>query len=153
MNESLKKALTQGLYGKNTHIDPKKAIEGLTATTAKISLENEFHTCWALIHHMVVWMEVILDSIRGKEVDWKKISEESNWPDTKVYEHEGKFEKLVEKFLNGIETAEELLKESNLNEPMPAWANEPILTGFIVLLQHNSYHLGQLIAVRRALNI
>jgi len=153
MKESLIKALTNGLHGINTHIDPKKAIDGLTSTTAKLTLENEFHSCWDLIHHMVVWQEAIFETIRGNKVDWRKISEENNWPSMQFYEDDTNFDKLVEKFLAGIKIAEEFLKEVDLHKPMPGWSDEPTFQAFIVLLQHNSYHLGQLITVRRTLNI
>ncbi|MHA2175356.1 MAG: DinB family protein [Candidatus Hodarchaeales archaeon] len=153
MKESVIKAFSQGLYGKNTHIDAKKAIEGLTPTIAKFKPDNDFHSCWDLIHHMVVWQEAIFEAIRGKDVDWEKISKEKNWPDLNYFEDETNFDNLIEKFLEGIKTAEEFLKEGELHKPMPAWSNQPVLRGFIVLLQHNSYHLGQIMAVRKTLNI
>ena len=153
MKEKMVKALVNGLYGKNTHITPKKALEGLTPANAKIKPENDLHSCWELLHHLKIWQKAILEAIKGEEVDWKDISKNHNWPNTNYLSDDQNFIALVKTFEDGLLEAENLIKTSDFHTPMPAWDDAPILQAVLVLLQHNSYHYGQIVTVRKILGI
>jgi hypothetical protein len=90
-------------------------------------------------------------AIEGNSVDWKDISKNHNWPTDDYLSDNTNFQKLVLKFENGLKQAERLFKTIDLHKPMPDWDNAPIIQSIIVLLQHNSYHLGQIMAVRKIL--
>lgn len=151
MQESLVKTFIDGLYGKNTHLEPKKALEGLTETNARKKPADN-HSCWENIHHIVVWQEGLIEAIKGNKVDWSEISKNQNWPTEIQLSNSSNFPNLVKKFLNGLSRIEELLRTVNLDKQMPAWDDAPVLQAVIVLLQHNSYHLGQIVAVRKMLD-
>ncbi|MHA2247119.1 MAG: DinB family protein [Candidatus Hodarchaeales archaeon] len=153
MKETVVKALIDGLYGKNTHLNPKKVIEGLTPANAKIKPENDNHSCWELLHHLKIWQKAILEALIGKEVDWKDISKNHNWPNADYLSDDQNFINLVKMFKNGLLEAEKLIKTTDLHKPMPAWDDAPVIQAIIVLLQHNSYHYGQIVAVRKSLGI
>jgi len=63
------------------------------------------------------------------------------------------FINLVKTFNDGLLEVEELIKTTDLQKPMPTWGNAPVIQAFIVLLQHNSYHYGQIVAIRQNLGI
>ena len=153
MNEGLVKIIENGLEGKFTHINPKKAINGLSPENARKKFNDSTHSCWDLLHHIVVWQEGILDAIEGNEVDWEDIEKNNNWPTDDYLSKDSNLEPLIEKFMQGLEKAKKLANSIDLNLPMPAWRNAPVMQGFMVLLQHNSYHLGQLITTRKNLDI
>lgn len=153
MKETVIKALVDGLYGKNTHLNPKKVVEGLTPVNAKIKPENDLHSCWELLHHIKIWQKAILEAMKGEEVDWKEISK-NNWPKASYLSGDDQnFVNLVKMFENGLLEAEELIKTTDFHKPMPAWDNAPVIQAIVVLLQHNSYHYGQIVAVRKILGI
>ena len=133
MKEQLVKIIINGLHGKNTHIQPKKAIDGLNPENARKKPDNSNHSCWELLHHIVIWQEAIFEAIEGKEIDWEEVSKN--------------------KFLQGLSKAEELVNSADLHKPMPAWSDAPVIQAFMVLLQHNSYHLGQIITTRKNLGL
>ncbi len=153
MKDQLIKVIINGLQGKNTHLSPEKAIKGLTPSTAKQRPTEDIHSCWDLIHHIVVWQEGILKAIVGEKVDWKDIDKNHNWPSPDYLKEDSNFTNLVQKFANGLKEAEKLVKTIDLHNPMPAWGNAPVIQAFMVLLQHNSYHLGQMVTVRKSLGI
>lgn len=153
MTETVVKALINGLYGKNTHLSPKKVIEGLTPSNARIKPENDNHSCWDLLHHIKIWQKAILESIRGQEVNWKDISKNHDWPNAAYLSDDQNFINLVKMFEESLLEAEELIKTTDLHQPMPAWDGAPVIQAIIVLLQHNSYHYGQIVAVRKSLGI
>ena len=153
MKEQVVTGLVDGLYGRNTHLDPKKVVKGLTPANAKKKLNDDSHSCWELIHHIKIWQKAIIQSIKGKDVDWKEISKRYNWPSSEYLSDDQNFINLVKMFEGGLMEAEELIKTTDLHKPMPAWGNAPVIRAFIVLLQHNSYHYGQIVAIRKNLGI
>ena len=68
MKEQLIKVIINGLHGKNTHLQPKKAIDGLNPENARKKPDNSNHSSWELLHHIVIWQEAIFEAIEGKEV-------------------------------------------------------------------------------------
>jgi uncharacterized damage-inducible protein DinB len=153
MSEQLVKVILNGINGRFTHIDPKKAVDGLIPDEARKKLIDSNHSCWELIHHIVVWQEAIIEAIEGKKIDWEDVEENHNWPTTEYLLEDSNFNPLIKKFLQGLEKAENLAKTTDLNKPMPTWKDEPVIQGFMVLLQHNSYHLGQIITTRKHLGL
>jgi uncharacterized damage-inducible protein DinB len=145
------KMILKGLEGKNTHLPPSKALEGLTPKIARKTPINDDHSSWELLHHIVVWQEGIIEAINGKKVDWQAISKNNNWPTEEYVSDDVNFLNLVDKFTKGLLQAKELAKTVDLTKSMPAWGDAPVLQAFFVLLQHNSYHLGQIVVVRKQL--
>ncbi|MFX0152748.1 MAG: DinB family protein [Candidatus Hodarchaeota archaeon] len=151
MKVQLIEAMINSLHVKTAHIKPNKAVEGLTPSNARSKPEGEYHSCWDLLHHIVVWQEGILRGIKGEKVDWKDIGEHHDWPTSELMSDDSNFINLVKKFKNGLKEAEEIAKTVDWYKEMPSWRGASIIEAFIVLLQHNSYHLGQLVAVRKIL--
>ncbi|MHA1451165.1 MAG: hypothetical protein ACTSP4_17325 [Candidatus Hodarchaeales archaeon] len=61
---------------------------------------------------------------------------------------------LVEKFTSGIEEAKELLSKVDFSSTFSLGDKLPPLSTiklYMVILQHNSYHLGQLVTIRKCI--
>ena len=153
MKKQLIKVIINGLHGKNTHIQPKKAIDGLNPENARKKPDDSNHSCWELLHHIVIWQEAIFEAIEGKEIDWEEVSKNHNWPSDEYVSNDSNYPNLVDKFLQGLFKTEELVNSADLHKPMPAWSDAPVIQAFMVLLQHNSYHLGQIITTRKNLGL
>jgi uncharacterized damage-inducible protein DinB len=147
-------AITSGLHGKWTHIDPKKALAGLTPANAKKKSNGIDHSCWELLHHTVFFLEVIINQIKGQAPNWHELesSENSeNWPSVESMQDDSNYHKLVDRFQAGIEDAQNLLEQADFAK-MPAGKPElSTIKLFLVLLQHTSYHIGQIITIRKCL--
>lgn len=137
-----------GLYGKQTHVSPERAISGLDSNTAKKKLGDNSHSIWELLHHIVVWQDVTIDAINGKDVDWKEVHAR-NWPSNKELLSDSDWEKLVKQFYSGLEEMEKIIESGDFARIIPEW-KAPVAEGLLVVLQHNSYHLGQIVSVRQA---
>ena len=86
-----------------------------------------------------------------RQVSVSEIGQKYNWPTPKDMEDDANFVGLTEKFIDGLKTAEELMDSIDLFKKITLWEE---LTGFealLGLLQHNSYHLGQIITTRKNL--
>ena len=65
MQDVIRKGLKNGLLGANAHRNTREVIKNLTPEMARMK-SNKFHSSWELLHHIVVWMDAILEGIEGK---------------------------------------------------------------------------------------
>jgi len=150
MNEIIAEIIRRSLHGKDAHIDPLKALKGLTAEMARKRPSPSSHSCWELLHHIVMWQSVCIDAIKGKEVDWEA-AQRKEWPSQERMTDAAQWDNLVAKFERGLEEASQLVERVDLAKPIPAWGDAPTFQVLMVLVQHNSYHIGQIVATRIAL--
>jgi uncharacterized damage-inducible protein DinB len=146
MKEKLGKALAGGLYGKGTHAEPLKIIAGITVEHAKERIDENVHSSWEQLFHIVYWQDLCIKAARLEEVKWPKEGSPS-WPSESTTDT---WEDLVTRFKAGLEEAKTLAMESDLAAPMASWANYPVLSSLLILAQHNSYHIGQIVVNRLA---
>lgn len=150
MIESLEKSFKNGLRGKYIHFDPLKAIQDLTAETAREVPEKGKFSSWQILYHIVFWQDLMLSALRKESVDWPENNEPS-WLTEERMKNDEDWDALVKKFEKGLEEADSLTNTISSMEDLPAWPKVPPFAGYLVLIQHNSYHIGQLIGTRQAL--
>ncbi|MHA2140300.1 MAG: DinB family protein [Candidatus Thorarchaeota archaeon] len=146
MKEKLSKALAAGLYGKGTHAESLKIIDGISLNHAKERITENVHSSWEQLFHIVYWQDLCIRAARGEEVKWPKDGKPS-WPSESTTDN---WDELVSRFKAGLEEAKALALESDLAAPMVSWANFPVMSSLLILAQHNSYHLGQIVVNRLA---
>lgn len=149
MKETVISVIEKGLRGHFTHRDSFIILDGLSPNLARKRVLDDVYSTWEILYHTVFWQDLILDLIRGEEMDWKKAMK-MDWP---FYDNVSadNWDRLVERFKGGIAGAIKLLHEVDLLAPLESLRNEPKLKAFQILCQHNSYHLGQIVLNRRAL--
>lgn len=152
MNDITIEILKKGIRGHNSHVDPLKAISGLDADTARKRPSQKAHSIWDILHHIVLWQEKTLEAIRGEDVDWTE-AHKMEWPSGESLAHDAEWDDLKERFDKGLSIAEELLDTTDLSVILPAWSDENAAKAFMVLVQHNSYHLGQIVVLREILGV
>jgi hypothetical protein len=152
MIERLEKSIKNGLRGKFTHLDPLKAIEGLTAETACLVPENGQHSCWHYLYHIAFWQDLMLGALRKESVDWPD-DNKASWPTNELMKKDGAWIELVKKFEKGLIEADSMTKSIDSMDDLPAWPKVPPFAAYLVLVQHNAYHIGELVATRQALGL
>ncbi|MHA2125463.1 MAG: DinB family protein [Promethearchaeota archaeon] len=154
MKEQLIKDLSSGLTGALTHLKPMKAVEGLTPTTARKKPSNKYHSCWDLLHHTVIWQDILLKNLDGEYLDWSRLDVE-NWPSKESLSKDDNFLELVKKFDKNLELAATKLEKIDFMTGIKIGPEHtPDVTFFrlfLVFLQHTSYHLGQMVTTRKLL--
>ncbi|MFX0052356.1 MAG: DinB family protein [Candidatus Hodarchaeota archaeon] len=151
MQDQIINAIASGLKGKWTHINPKKALVGLTPTIAKKKPNNDAHSCWELLHHIVVWQDAINRHIQGESIDWNEIEETDNWPTMEALKDDSNFDSLLNRFYSSIEETTNLVNSVDFTQTSAGKPELSVIKLFLVLLQHNSYHIGQIITVRKCI--
>jgi uncharacterized damage-inducible protein DinB len=154
------RTLIELLYGKGAHVNPLACLEDLTAELAGRRAENLPHSVWQIVWHVNFWTDYELQRIRGEKPHYPDHAAES-WPRGIAPTSEAEWKKDRARFadLIGILTA---MAESDSNElnrevpPMHASQETRTSTVLAILWQtlaHNSYHVGQIALVRRALGV
>ena len=146
------------LYGKGAHANPLACIEDLSADLAGKRIDGFPHSIWQLVEHMNYWMDYDTKRIRGEAQPYPAHAAAS-WLDEAVPPSEDQWRTSVSNF------ADLLAKLARLGESSPeilAREVPPTHEGHKKLsfsvqsvlwqtLVHNSYHLGQIAVIRRAL--
>ncbi|MHA2224320.1 MAG: hypothetical protein ACXAC8_03910 [Candidatus Hodarchaeales archaeon] len=58
---------------------------------------------------------------------------------------------LISRFERGLIEVGKLIETTDFVKSIPSWETEPSIRVLIILLQHNSYHIGQIVSVRQFL--
>jgi uncharacterized damage-inducible protein DinB len=134
--------IKDAMYGADTHINTLKGLTNLTHAQAIAHPIKNSHSTYEIVFHMIIWQEVLIKNIKGLQVDWKAATEH-DWP-AKEESEATSWEELQEKFRQGFHEMESLLTSIDLRVRLQTLLNAPAMKAFLVLNQHNSYHLGQI---------
>ena len=111
------------------------------------------HTAWQLLEHMRIAQWDILEFSR----DAKHISPkwpEGYWPRSEAPPSDKAWQKSIQQFHDDLEQMKDLLKkarEETLYKRIPHGDGQTFLREVLILADHNSYHLGQLMYLRKTL--
>ena len=149
--------LVELLYGKGAHANPVACVEDLSAELAGRRAENLPHSIWQIVWHVNFWTDYELRRIRGEKPPYPVHAAES-WP-TAAPPSEVEWKKEVARFaeLIGILAVMAEGNSNELNREVPAMhpkqetRTSTVLAILWQTLAHNSYHVGQIALVRRAL--
>jgi hypothetical protein len=151
-DQALREQLVSLLKGGQAHVHFMDAIEGFPEAKRGAFVEGLRHTAWQLMEHARIAQWDILEFSRNA----KHVSPgfpEGYWPKTPLPPDDAAWEKSVEGFQHNLQEMIKLVKnaKTDLYEAIPHGEGQTILRQALLLADHNSYHLGQLVDLRRAL--
>ncbi|TRO55672.1 DinB family protein [Candidatus Bathyarchaeota archaeon] len=148
MTDWIRTAFGDALYGKHAHYDVLKALRGTTAEDAqKRPVEND-KSIWDHLYHIVFWHDITMQVIEDKEIDWKAI-QGTDWPSDDANLTEKGWKDLVASFENHVAQLKRIAEKADLNKLLKGFGNTPLGRGIIIEFQHNSYHIGQIVLLRK----
>jgi uncharacterized damage-inducible protein DinB len=148
MLEFIQKSLVKGLKGAYSHINPLEAILDSDASIARTKVEGVNHSIWEILHHIVVWQEIFIENIKGNNPDWEN---PGDWLTEESMQNDDDFSKLLQRYRGGFKELENLITTVDMSSTSPYWKDDPILQFIVVAITHNSYHIGQIMAIKRGL--
>ena len=152
------RAIKELLRGKGAHVDPLACVDDISAELAARHVAGFPHSIGQLVFHMNYWMDYDLRRIRGERPPYPGHNSESfasrvtpaeahEWNDLRK-----RFAALIDDSAALADSTEQDLQRQI--EPMHLSHKERAATLEAVLWQlvaHNSYHVGQIAMIRRAL--
>ncbi|NHK30963.1 MAG: DinB family protein [Asgard group archaeon] len=147
--EELKEHLKQGLIGWDVHLNTKKAIELLGFEIANKRIAPNVPTCWELLYHMIYWHKAMIAILKDDKTTFDKYKKSDDMP--KDPADETTFEKYKTRFIHELDFIANLIDSTDLSKPAELWNNAIKYEMFQILLQHNSYHLAQIVQIMKIL--
>jgi len=137
---------------KGAHLEFEAAIKGFPAALRGVKPAGAPHTPWQLLEHLRIAQEDILDFCRNPKYAEKKWPDDY-WPATDVPPDAGAWDRSAALFRADLKAIEALvLDEANdLTARLPHGTGQTLLREALLVVDHNSYHLGQLVYARKTL--
>ena len=150
--KSLRQHLLFLLRGGGAHLSFDKAVAGLPAVARGRRPKGLPHSPWEILEHLRIAQWDILEFSRDpKHVspDWP----EGYWPKTAAPPSAAAWEKSVRAFRAEAKAMERMVAspKADLFARIAHGDGQTILREALLLADHNAYHLGELVAVRRLL--
>lgn len=152
---SLRQHVVRLLEGRGAHVDFDGAVADLPPGDRGRRPDGMPHSPWEILEHLRLAQEDILEFSR--DPDWVSPAWPAGyWPQgdrPAAPPDAGAWDESVEGFRAGLEAMKELVRDParDLHEPFPWGDGHTLLREALLLADHNAYHLGELVAVRRML--
>lgn len=110
------------------------------------------HTAWQLLEHMRLAQEDILDFSRNASYREKKFPDDY-WPAAEAPPDDAAWDNSAEHFRRDLAQMRALIAgaANDLLAPIPHGDGQTLLREALLVADHNAYHLGQLIFLRKML--
>ncbi|HEU4743190.1 MAG TPA: DinB family protein [Meiothermus sp.] len=142
-------ALKDAVYGKNAFAEYAKALCGLDAPTASQRPAGSPHSIWQLVWHLNYWQEATLMALQGEKPQHRA---EADYPAHPEAPSQEALDIEVRQFLSDLETLSTLAADPGVaQQEVPAWKGFSKLAAILLITNHNAYHLGQVVLLRRML--
>lgn len=140
------------LRGGGAHVSFDDAIKGLPAEARGKRPKGLPHSPWELLEHMRIAQHDILEFSRNRDHQSPKWPEE-HWPKSPAPPSAAAWTRSVRAFRDDLEAMCGLASSADLFAKIEWGDGQTILREALLAADHNSYHLGQLVLVRRLLDV
>ena len=142
------------LEGGNAHMSFSDAVSGFPLKEINRRLPHASYTVWHLLEHMRICQWDILEFIRNPD----HLSPEfpaGYWPREDDMATAGQWRRTVKGFLTDLKTVQKLVKnpQTEFFKPIPHAKDYTVFLEVLTLADHNAYHVGELVTLRRVLNM
>ncbi len=153
MNDTaLRKNLVELLRGGEAHLTVQKALEGLSPKLRNVRPASGLHSVWEELEHMRIAQEDILRYTL--DPSWSSPPwPDGYWPESSEDLSEEAWQATVSGFFSDLEEVIELAQDTSLEltAEIPHGEGRTYLRQLLLVADHNAYHLGQLVQIRKAL--
>jgi hypothetical protein len=147
---SLRKHLADLLRMKGAHVNLEAALSGLPKSMRGAKPNGAPHSPWQLLEHMRLAQEDILDFSRNPDYKERKFPDHY-WPATEAPPSEDAWDKSILQFQEDLKEMQELIADTkhDLLAKIPHGTGQTLLREALLTADHNAYHLGQLVFLRK----
>jgi hypothetical protein len=149
---SLRKHLADLLRMKGAHVNLEAAVSGFPVALRGAKPPGAPHTAWQLLEHMRIAQEDILDFSRNPKYREKKFPDDY-WPAAEAPPSEEAWDASIVQFQKDLKEMQELVADTkqDLLAKLPHGTGQTLLREALLVADHNAYHLGQLVFLRKTL--
>lgn len=140
------------LMGGGAHLDFERAIADLPDELRGAKVDGVSHTPWRLLEHLRICQWDILEFSRNPNHVSPEFPD-GYWPDGDAPPDSASWDRSVQEFQNDLQAMIDLItnQDTDLFAPIPHGDGQTVLREALLVADHNAYHLGQLVFLRRCL--
>jgi DinB superfamily len=149
---ALRQHLIELLKGAHAHATFKDAIEDFPSEIRGKRPKGAPHSPWEVLEHMRIAQWDILEFSRNPKHQSPKFPD-GYWPSSPEPPDPKAWDRSVHSFCQDLQTLSALVADesTDLYAQIPGGDGQSILREALLAADHNSYHLGQLVLLRRTL--
>jgi len=149
----LREQLTELLRGGEAHTNIASALEDFPADKRAVKPAGSPHNAWQLLEHMRLALDDLLDFCENSNYLAPKFPE-GYWPRNEKPSAE-EWDRSVTAVVAALKQFEDLVEshDSNLYAKIPWGDGQTLLREVLIAADHTSYHLGQLVLLRKQLDV
>jgi hypothetical protein len=150
-DDAVRDHVVELLRGGHAHLRLEEAIKDFPAKLRGVVPEGAEHSAWELLEHIRIAQWDILEFSRNPKhasPEWPA----GYWPEDKA-PSDAEWKKSVAACEKDLQAMEDLVADpkTDLYKKIPHGTGQTILREALLVADHNAYHLGQLVLVRRLL--
>ena len=150
--QSLRQHVVYLLNGKGAHADFEAAIKDLPEAVRGQRPKGAEHSPWEVLEHLRIAQSDILEfSVNPDHVspEWPS----GYWPKFQAPETDAEWDQSVEEFRRDLKRMCALVssEDTDLFAKIPHGDGQTILREALLVADHNAYHIGELVLLRRLL--
>ncbi|MGB9204084.1 MAG: DinB family protein [Terriglobales bacterium] len=151
-NKALRQHLLKLLKGGDAHADFESAVKNFTVNLRGKRPKGAEHSAWEVLEHLRIAQWDILEFSRNSGHKSPEFPA-GYWPRTQSPPSEKAWDQSVQAFRKDLEALCELVSDesTDLLAPIPHGDGQTVLREALVAADHNAYHLGELVLLRRIL--
>jgi uncharacterized damage-inducible protein DinB len=148
----LREQLVELLRGGQAHADLKSVVDNFPAKQRGVTPKGAEHSAWQLLEHIRIALHDLLDFSTNPnyvQPEWP----DDYWPKEAAPADSDAWDASVRALKKDLADFEKLVgnPESNLYATIPWGQGQTLLREVLLAGQHTSYHLGQIVLLRRLL--
>jgi len=152
LDRALREHLLNLLDGHNAHVTFNQAFADFPADLRGARPAGLPFTAWGLLEHMRIAQWDILEFSRdAKHVspDWPK----GYWPQADAPPDDSAWDRSIQAFRSDLRAMKRMVRNpaTDLSARIPHGTGQSILREALLVADHNAYHIGQMVLLRRLL--
>ena len=143
----LRAIVRQALTGRGAHVEVEPTFEGLGHIEAGELPDGADRTIYKILVHLVYWQDYCLAWLAGDKPETPEHAVES-WPGDDRPAEEDEWLETLARFRDGLA---KLDRHARTDDLLEVREGKTVLEVLQLLASHNSYHVGQVVSLRRGL--
>ena len=152
--QGLRAQLVKLLDFKEAHVDFDRVVEGIPPRLRGSRPEGAEHSLWQLVEHLRIAQADILEfclTAKYKEKKWP----DDYWPKSPGPRNTAAWTKAIAEYRRDRKALQRLAANPKIDllATIPHGTGQTYLREILLVADHNGYHIGQIVALRRHLGI
>jgi uncharacterized damage-inducible protein DinB len=153
-SDPLRAHLVRLLDWEEAHVGFDKAVDGIPVDKRGVRAVGFEHTLWQMLEHIRTAQQDLLDFCVNPRYEQTLTWPDDYWPRELRPPAPGAWTKSVADFRAARGKLKQLARDADLFALVPTGTgHQTYLRAILLVVDHTAYHLGQVVAARRALGV